>query len=339
MRKALPRWMVAPVVALTLLAAELRLAEMPMAGGSASGAADAGSVVTVFSVDPALVAQASTTTSTSRIDQAGSSPAKSVPATTRTAGTPTSPLAVVRVYQKSCMECHDVDGRGEAGRETLPSIPDFTNARWHSSRSDAELSRSILEGKGKSMPRMKAKLGSVDVKQMVAFVRAFQGGKQIVDDEPEPPSAPERPVEAADPSGRNPQPAQPDQKEVTAQETRRLFQKSCALCHGRDGTGSSARDNLPAIPNFTVLAWQQKRSDPQLVVSILEGKGSGMPPFRDKIARERVRDLMAFVRTFAPGMPQRLKTAPDDFEVRFRQLTQEFEDLGRQIRSLSNPTP
>jgi hypothetical protein len=111
------------------------------------------------------------------------------------------------------------------------------------------------------------------------------------------------------------------------------------MCHGPDGTGSGARDNLPAIPDFTARAWHEKRSDAQLVVSILDGRGTGMPPFRDKVARERVRDLVGFIRTFGPGATQAPDSVPDDFEIRFRKLTEEFEDLSRQLRALSPASP
>src|SRR5579864_9263364 len=90
---------------------------------------------------------------------------------------PSTPL---QVFRTSCLECHDKDGRGRTAREEFPKIPDFTDPGWQDSQSDAELGRAILEGRGKAMPRMRQKLGSVDVKQMVAFVRAFRGGKQVV---------------------------------------------------------------------------------------------------------------------------------------------------------------
>src|SRR5271165_3379364 len=50
----------------------------------------------------------------------------------------TTPL---QVYRASCLECHDNDGRGGIVRDDLPTVPDFTVAKWHASRSDAELSR------------------------------------------------------------------------------------------------------------------------------------------------------------------------------------------------------
>jgi hypothetical protein len=95
---------------------------------------------------------------------------------------------------------------------------------------------------------------------------------------------------------------------------------------------------LPAIPDFTVRAWHERRTDPQLIVSIQEGKGTDMPSFRDKVAREQARDLVAFLRGFAPGSTPQPAAAPaDDFEARFRQLMAEFEGLRRQDPSGSPP--
>jgi cytochrome c oxidase cbb3-type subunit 3 len=227
------------------------------------------------------------------------------------------------VFRTSCLECHDSDGRGEASRDMLPKIPDFTDPRWQASRSDDELARSILEGKGKSMPRMRKKLGSVDVRRMVALVRAFQGGRQVVSSEPGPPSPPPRPA------------APLSRRDLSRNEGKQLFQRFCVRCHGADGTGSGSRESLPALPDFTGWAWQASRSDPQLASIILAGKGTGMPPFRAKLSREQARDLAAYIRTFVPSFTPPPEPPPDDFDVQFQRLVQEVEDLGRQVRALS----
>jgi mono/diheme cytochrome c family protein len=255
-----------------------------------------------------------------------------------------SSTKVIQVYRSACLECHDNDGRGRVVREVLPRVPDFTDSKWLASRSDAELSRSILEGKGKSMPKMKDKLGSVGVNEMVAFVRAFKGGKQVVEDEPEVASEPEKSVERATTTAtaRSPQPVEPSLPSRSIQAQRginRNFQRFCAMCHDAAGDGGRVRDSMRAIPNFTDVAWQGKRTDPQLVVSILDGKGTEMPPFRGKLPREQARELVAFIRGFSPTPAKPSRTPADDFEARFRKLEKELEDLRRQSRVLSSSVP
>src|SRR6516165_1252761 len=67
----------------------------------------------------------------------------------------TSPEAVIRLYRTTCLKCHDTDGKGEIVRDVMKTVPDFTDTAWHATRNDAELRRSILDGKGKSMPAMR----------------------------------------------------------------------------------------------------------------------------------------------------------------------------------------
>jgi mono/diheme cytochrome c family protein len=250
-------------------------------------------------------------------------------------------IDVINVYRKSCLPCHDGDGRGEAGRASSPRIPDFTEASWHTRRTDAQLSRSILEGKGKSMPRMKGKLGSVGVLQMVKFVRGFRGGKQKVEDAPADASnSDSRPVDdAGTGSGlleSKPEPA--SGKALSIRAGSQLFRRFCARCHGTDGRGTDMRGSLPEIPDFTVAGWHERRSDPQLIAVVLDGKGSGMPAFGDKLARQQVRHLIAFLREFATSSARQSSSSSDDFESRFRQLTEEFEQVRREYEARFGPT-
>ena len=94
------------------------------------------------------------------------------------------------MYRQVCMACHDSDGKGKIVKLAMPTIPDLTDPKFQASRTDAELTHSILEGKestvnGVKLPLMlsmkdKLALGHTDVKDMVAFMRAFKGGKQVV---------------------------------------------------------------------------------------------------------------------------------------------------------------
>jgi mono/diheme cytochrome c family protein len=241
------------------------------------------------------------------------------------------------------MECHDSDGRGTDSRDTFPRIPDFTDSRWQTSRTDADLSHSILEGKGKSMPAMKTKLGPVDVKQMVAFIRAFKGGKQVVDDEPAASESPS--IEAGAASGPvtvKPSfsaPLSSSRTDSNFQEGSRQFQRFCAKCHGAGGKGTEIRSSLPALPNLADAGWQTSRSDVQLAVTVLDGKGDGMPPFRDKLSREQIRSVVAFIRTFVPSGARTTSGSANAFEAQFQRLVEEMEDLRRQARALSDSHP
>jgi len=252
-----------------------------------------------------------------------------------------STATLIQLYRASCLKCHDSDGRGGVVRDVLPNVPDFTDAQWHASRSDAELSRSILHGKGKSMPRMKMKLGSVDVQQMVSFVRAFQAGNQVVDDEPDLPAAPDHSTGGTESTSVRQQPLERAPAAKTDQNNRevsRLFQRYCATCHGPDGKGTGSRELLPMIPDFTRREWHEGRSEPRLVVSVLDGKGARMPSFAGKLAREQARDMVAFIRSFAPTGARPAFTSRDEFEARLRELNLEFENLQRQIQALPRST-
>jgi mono/diheme cytochrome c family protein len=114
----------------------------------------------------------------------------------------TTHLTARNLYGTFCFTCHDTNGKGNPGiRVSMPELPDFTALTWQKSRKDADLAHSILDGKGKFMLPMKDKLGSIDVKQMVALVRGFEDGKQTVELEgakPEGPPLPAAPQIAPD---------------------------------------------------------------------------------------------------------------------------------------------
>jgi mono/diheme cytochrome c family protein len=109
-----------------------------------------------------------------------------------------------QVYVMVCAACHEPDGRGALARKTMKdaeTIPDLTDRKWQASRTDADLEKSVLEGKGKIMLPRKDILGlaHVDAKEMVALMRRFQDGKQVISGAPagQPPMAPSVPVAAA----------------------------------------------------------------------------------------------------------------------------------------------
>jgi mono/diheme cytochrome c family protein len=241
-------------------------------------------------------------------------PARKAPAHARALRLAAAPTAEQLYKDAGCVDCHDKDGRGRGVRKAMPAIPDFTDGKWHKAHADdGELARSILEGKGKFMTAQKEKLSKEDVNRLVAYVRRFTGGKQAPADRADgPPDAP------------------------TAREGAALFRARCANCHGQDGRGGEAA--LPRLPDFASPSWQASRSDAQLSVSILEGKGALMPPFRDKLGAGQARAVLAHVRALAPANPRPdLGAEPDAFDEQFRRLAQEFEELMKQLDELKKP--
>jgi mono/diheme cytochrome c family protein len=342
-----------------------------------------------------------------------------------------------QMYRLVCLACHDTDGRGKIVRSAgMPTIPDLTDPRWHASKTDAELTHSILEGKesvvnGVKLPLMlpmkdKLALAHTDVKDLVAFVRGFKGGTQVVSATPgAAPAAGSGPVAsapaapapstfpatptvpaptpasagpvasatqptpspaalspkptttaapkpaaaattgvAANPPSPAPAPAAPSpaapvvaqplpaalpaRNVMTAARAEKLkaagaiFQTLCIACHGMDGRGTVVRAAMPALPDFSTRDWQTSRTNSQLTTSILEGKGTGMPPWNAKVGAELASDLVLYLRNFGPpdllaAEPEASATASSmvEFEGKMRSLRQQFDDIEKQLQALS----
>src|SRR5260370_9567193 len=82
---------------------------------------------------------------------------------------------VISLYNRYCIRCHGVDGRGIWD---IPDVPDFTNVRWQGSRSDGQLARIILEGRGAVMPPFRGTLTLDEAWAMARYLRTFQPGTE-----------------------------------------------------------------------------------------------------------------------------------------------------------------
>jgi mono/diheme cytochrome c family protein len=130
-----------------------------------------------------------------------------------------------------------------------------------------------------------------------------------------------------------PSPARAEQLKFAAE----FYRVNCIACHGPDGRGTLIRAAMPTIPDFTSGDWQSSRENPQLAVTILEGKGALMPPWRGRIAPELADDLVSFVRTFGPARLAALTTPKTQFGNRMRDLRKQWDDLNRQVETLLRP--
>jgi hypothetical protein len=82
---------------------------------------------------------------------------------------------VISLYNRYCIRCHGVDGRGVWD---IPDVPDFTNGRWQVSRSDAQLVRGTLEGRGACMPAFRGTLTMEEAWAMARYLRTFMPGAE-----------------------------------------------------------------------------------------------------------------------------------------------------------------
>src|SRR5437588_5370581 len=79
-----------------------------------------------------------------------------------------------------------------------------------------------------------------------------------------------------------------------------VYRELCQRCHAADGKGDQ---NTEGVPDFTRRAWHEHKSDAQLIVSILEGKGGGMPSFGGRLNEANAKELVGRIRAFAPTAP------------------------------------
>jgi mono/diheme cytochrome c family protein len=94
---------------------------------------------------------------------------------------------VAGLYNRYCLRCHGVDGRGVWD---MPDVPNFADARWQMSRTDGQLARLIIEGRGAVMPAFRGTLTVEQAWAMARYLRTFVPGAEVPRpdfDEPEQP--------------------------------------------------------------------------------------------------------------------------------------------------------
>ena len=78
-------------------------------------------------------------------------------------------------YNRYCIRCHGIDGRGVWD---IPDVPDFTDPRWQASRSDHQIINILMEGRGAVMPTFRGTLALDEAAAMAHYLRTFVPGSE-----------------------------------------------------------------------------------------------------------------------------------------------------------------
>ncbi|HVC98194.1 MAG TPA: cytochrome c, partial [Pirellulales bacterium] len=84
--------------------------------------------------------------------------------------------AASSLFNRYCIRCHGVDGRGVWD---VPGIPNFTNVRFQASRSDDQLARAIMQGRGAVMPTFRGALTLEEAWALARYLRSFIPGSEV----------------------------------------------------------------------------------------------------------------------------------------------------------------
>jgi mono/diheme cytochrome c family protein len=80
------------------------------------------------------------------------------------------------LFNRYCIRCHGVDGRGVWD---IPGIPNFTDTRWQASRTDPQIVRIILEGRGAVMPPFRGAVSLEEAWALARYLRTFVPGTEV----------------------------------------------------------------------------------------------------------------------------------------------------------------
>src|SRR5262249_34220283 len=82
---------------------------------------------------------------------------------------------IAGLYNRYCLRCHGVDGRGVWD---MPGVPSFADPRWQASRSDAQIVRILIEGRGAVMPAFRGTLSLEEDHAMARYLPTFVPGNE-----------------------------------------------------------------------------------------------------------------------------------------------------------------
>ena len=77
------------------------------------------------------------------------------------------------LFTENCATCHGQNGRARTFHGWLLGAQNFTDARWQTNTSDAEVIHAIQTGP-RLMPAFQKKLSTAEIEALAAYVRTFK---------------------------------------------------------------------------------------------------------------------------------------------------------------------
>jgi cbb3-type cytochrome c oxidase subunit III len=184
------------------------------------------------------------------------------------------------LYGAFCAGCHAMDGMGRR-LPGLVSFPSIANPDFLTLVSDEFLAETVKKGRpGRRMPGWlkDGGLREDEVRAVVAHVRSL-----------------------GEPGPRSARLESPSPAKGLPQNGKRIFERTCAGCHGPDGKGGEG----PALNNKVLL---ESARDAYLIETIRRGRrGTAMAsfiepsPVRPSLTESDIRDVVAYVRSLQGG--------------------------------------
>jgi mono/diheme cytochrome c family protein len=84
-------------------------------------------------------------------------------------------------------------------------------------------------------------------------------------------------------------------------DAQKLYDNSCAKCHGPDGSGSTVVGKAVGAKDLRT-AEAKKLTDAEIIMQIDQGKGN-MPPFGGTLNKAQIESLVPIVREFSKKAP------------------------------------
>lgn len=197
------------------------------------------------------------------------------------------------VYESYCATCHGVDGRAEtpAGRLLSPRPRNFADPVEMSRVTIDRIYHAIKEGRpGTAMAAWSQVLSESQIGDVMDYIQALA---RLT-------------------------PSQLSPEQLSLEVGRRIYERECVLCHGKDGRAQTdaARVLRPRPHDLADPIAMARIDDGRMYSAIKLGRrATGMAGWGELLSPAEIIDLMRFVRTLEQPLPRGMSRAELDVAV------------------------